>query len=530
MKYPLLLGFTTALILSAHEAIAQSPKNLEQIAKKAAIEIKVNNTSMMGSGVIIHRQGNVYTLMTNRHVVCGKAGPTCKALPLNSAYSIGTADGRQYQVKAQSVKLLGKDLDLAIVQFRSSQTYQVASIAAPNSLKLNDPVYVAGFSAEQQRFNFSKGRAIAVVNTRLTADKGGYTVVYDTFTLPGMSGSGVYNNSGQLVAIHGLGERFVSGTEIDDDSRLDTKIGINRGVPIRWALQELAKIGLQLGGKPLVESVTPTIAIAKTADEYFIVGFNKFVNPGNDVQAGKKEAIRDFTTAISLNPKYAAAYFLRAYIYYQLQEFDRALIDMNKVIQIVPDYSRAYNNRGLLKAQRQDLPGALADLNRGLQLDPQNDLAYVNRGFIRKLSNDSAGALQDYNQAIKINPRLSEAYAGRGALYFELNYLPKALADFDQAIAINPNLAVAYYNRAAVKLRQKDLTGTLSDFNKAIELNSSFADAYQSRALFKRDQLKDRAGAIQDFQRAAQLYRQQGRRAEADRMLRIIKILGRGSK
>jgi S1-C subfamily serine protease len=70
MKYPLILGSVAALVFFAHPAIAKSPAEIEQIAKSVSVEM-ITGT---GSGVIIHRQGNRYTLITNRHVVCGSGG------------------------------------------------------------------------------------------------------------------------------------------------------------------------------------------------------------------------------------------------------------------------------------------------------------------------------------------------------------------------------------------------------------------------------------------------------------------------
>jgi tetratricopeptide (TPR) repeat protein len=524
MKYQLLLGCIATSMVFAPKVMAKSTAEIEQIARGAAIEVKLQNSPLVGSGVIVHRQGDLYTIVTNRHVVCGNAGARCKALPPTHKYTIGTADGQKYQIEAGAVGFLGQDLDLAILRFRSSKKYVVAPLAPADRLKLDDAVYVAGFALEQKGFTFSKGRAIAVVNKRLTDDKGGYTIIYDTFTLPGMSGSGVYNNSGQLVGIHGLGERFLSGTEIDDESRLNSKIGVNRGIPIRWVLQELGKAGIL----PSQPSQATVLAQATTADEYFTIGFNKWVEPGsNDIKAEKMQAIQDFTTAIKLNPNYAAAYFMRAYIYYQLKDLNKSLADMDRAIAIVPNYSRSYNNRGLLKIQLQDLPGALKDLNMAIKLDPTNDIAYVNRGDLRRTLRDKNGALADFNRAIQLNPKRAEAYAGRATLqYLGFSNLTAAFADLNQAIEINPNLTIAYYNRAALKLAQKDFPGALEDMNKTIELSPSLAEAYYSRGLLKRDRLQDRSGAMEDFRRAAQLFQQQGKTQEYNRIMRVLSRMG----
>jgi Trypsin-like peptidase domain len=134
MKYISIIGFTVAIVCIADVTIAKTPAEIEAIAKAVTVEIRAIEDSSVGSGIIIERKGTLYTLITNRHVVCGRTR-NCKILP-------------------------------------------------------------PGFS-------FDAGQAIAVVDKRLTGDRGGYTVIYNAQTQPGMSGGGVFDRAGRLVAIHG---------------------------------------------------------------------------------------------------------------------------------------------------------------------------------------------------------------------------------------------------------------------------------------------------------------------------------------
>jgi S1-C subfamily serine protease len=347
-----LIGTTVVLVQPVSAAISAS--EVEVIARAVAVEIKLESNSSVGSGVIVDRQGDLYTLVTNAHVVCG-AG-RCSKLPAGEIYSLGLSDGQQYQVKGSSVKLLGDDLDLAIIQFRSNRNYAVAKVAAAGSLKVEDEVYASGFPCDRGSdpcqplgYRFQKGKAIAVVNKRLDGDGGGYTIIYDAFTLPGMSGGGVFNSSGQLVAIHGQGDRFKENTDLDDKSKVDSKIGYNRGIPVRWLVQNLADLGINLRTDRSIRSVSDIRAarsqVPATADEYFIAGFNKFVEPGDNVVPGKQQAIQEFSRAIQLNPRYQYAYFVRAIAYDQVQEFQKSLADYNQAILLNPKFSEAYNNQ-----------------------------------------------------------------------------------------------------------------------------------------------------------------------------------------
>jgi tetratricopeptide (TPR) repeat protein len=500
MKYPLILGCTVALVAFADltcSAVARAKtfSEVKSIAQAATVEIKLSDS--VGSGVIIHRQGDIYTLVTNRHVVCGNT--RCTKTPAGERYMLGLADGQQYRVQGNAIKLAGNGLDLAIIHFYSKRNYPVVSVAALGSLKVDDVVYTAGFPYAQPGFYFDEGQAIAVVNKRLIGDRGGYSIIYNANTLPGMSGGGVFNSNGQLVAIHGLGDRYAVGTDIDDDYKVGSKVGFNRGIPVRWLIQTLGELGLDLGGSSLPPTNQGVATDASTADEYFIAGFNKFVDPGDNVLAGKRQAIQEFSKAIRLNPKYTSSYFMRAYVYNQVQDLQPAVSDYNQVLLLDPQNANAYNNRGNLKKELKDFRGSLADYNQALLLVPSDAKTYSNRGLIKEKLKDLVGAMADLDRAVALAPKDTELYSNRGTLKRDLKDVSGALADFNQSIALNPKYTLAYNNRGLLKAEQlKDFTGAMADYNQAIELNPRYPNAYFNRGLLKK-QLKDLQGALADY-------------------------------
>jgi hypothetical protein len=58
MKSLLILGSVAAVVSFAPAAAAKSPTEIEQIAKSVSVEM----ITKVGSGVIVHRQGNLYTM------------------------------------------------------------------------------------------------------------------------------------------------------------------------------------------------------------------------------------------------------------------------------------------------------------------------------------------------------------------------------------------------------------------------------------------------------------------------------------
>jgi tetratricopeptide (TPR) repeat protein len=496
-----------ALVVFAPPVWAKTPAEIEAVAK--AVTVKIEHADKIGTGVIVHKQGQVYSLVTNRHVVCEKNN-LCNQLPSGRQYLLSLPDGQKIQVSAKNIQLLGQGLDLAVIQFASNRSYPMAKVADLGKLRAQDEVFTAGFPGVSRRFGFGRGQAVAVVNRRIQGDMGGYSVVYNSPTLSGMSGGGVFNRDGDLVAIHGRGDQYKLGTEVDSDSRVGEKVGLNRGIPIRWLVQGLGERGIIVGERRLLSAirVAPTQA-PEVADEYFIVGFNKFLDPGTDIAAGKREAIKAFTKAIQLNSRYYFAYHVRAYAYHQIGEFQNALTDFNQAIALNPGLTEAYNNRGLLKHEKLNDPvGAMADFNRAIAIKPSYENAYYNRGRLKhKKLNDSQGALADYNQAIALNPNLTEAYNNRGLLKHEkLNDHQGALADYNQAISLNSNFAEAYNNRGLLKHEKlNEPQGALADYNQAIALNPNFAEAYNNRGLLKHEKLNEPQGALADYNKAITL-------------------------
>jgi tetratricopeptide (TPR) repeat protein len=523
MNSSLLFGTVAVVVCLAPGAMALSPAEVEQRAKAVSVEMLTGQ----GSGVIIHRQGvggaspaeTLYTVITNRHVVCKVRPERCTDQDIRASYRIKTPDGRIYQVSRSNIKLLkddaGKPLDLAIVQFRSNLSYPVAQVAEPGSLKVDNDVYTAGFPREQG-WLFGAGKAQAVVNKRLVGDGGGYTVVYNAETLPGMSGGGAFDRDGRLVAVHGQGDRFTENTQAEEvassaaKKEVNSKTGYNRGIPVRWVVQGLGELSILVGNsKPLNQIRVSSPTVAATADEFFIAGFNKLVDPGEDFQAGRREAVAQFNQSVALNPRYAIAYFMRAYVKNQLNDFQGALADFNQAISLNPQYVKAYNNRGVLKQTKlNDSQGALADYNQAISLNPKFAEPYYNRGILKHLElNDPQGALADYNQAVSLNPRDPVAYNNRGILKFQKLNDPKgALADFNQAISLNSKDAAAYNNRGLLKYEKlDDPQGALADYNQAISLNPKNADAYNNRGYLKFQKLNDPQGALTDLNQAISL-------------------------
>lgn len=176
-----------------------SVKQLQQLSK--TITVKISAKELLGSGTLLQRKGQIYTVITNAHVLRAAKPP----------YQIQTPDGRVYQASVLQVTEFQKD-DLAVLQFRSSDVvYPVANVKDTSSLQVGDEVFVGGFTSNvtaqklstqtDKDFMFTSGRISLLLDKALDQ---GYQIGYTNDVRKGMSGAPLLNRHGEVVGINSL--------------------------------------------------------------------------------------------------------------------------------------------------------------------------------------------------------------------------------------------------------------------------------------------------------------------------------------
>jgi hypothetical protein len=280
----------TNVVLMQQAVVAKSPQEVARVAKTITVAIKTVGTTNVGSGILLQRQGDVYMVLTAGHVVSKPQG----------VFMIKTVDGQVHRAIAGSVRLPGSKLDLAVLKFRSSNKYTLVKIGTSNTLEELSPIYVAGFPAESKANGevVIEGETFTVTEGKVTgkATKGnekGYSLIYSNITRPGMSGGPVLNEEGELVAIHGQGDRENDGN--------GAKTGLNLGIVVeRFGAAEVS-----LGVRSEQQIAALPLSTQLNASDYFVSGYDK--NEKGDFRG----ALADYNQAIALNPKDSATYYNR---------------------------------------------------------------------------------------------------------------------------------------------------------------------------------------------------------------------------
>ncbi|MEC4985784.1 MAG: serine protease [Oscillatoria sp. PMC 1068.18] len=223
----------------ANGAIEQSPPPLRAIAQIQYLTqittVRIIASKASGSGVIVHQTGQIYTVLTNWHVVS-----------FSDRFSILTPDGQQYQL-TQPPQRLG-NTDMAILKFQSNLPYKIAPITQ-QPISVGEPVFASGFPMYYQgtlvptfdegieAFRFTQGK-VSLLPPKAFSQ--GYRLGYTNDIEVGMSGGPIFNLQGQLIGINGRTKyrdpdfgvyEFEDGTE-PSAAMLDRMVASSWGIPI----------------------------------------------------------------------------------------------------------------------------------------------------------------------------------------------------------------------------------------------------------------------------------------------------------
>jgi tetratricopeptide (TPR) repeat protein/S1-C subfamily serine protease len=488
---------------------------VNKIAEQITVRIKGKKE---GSGVIVARQGNTYTVLTAKHVVKNP-----------DTYRVVTVDGKEYAITPTTIRYRKEDLavDIAVLQFSSSNSYRVATLGTAQ-LKDDTRVFVSGFPSNQlpQRI-LTTGRSVLKERKEIEAKESyslaqGVGLLYTCLSIGGMSGGPVLDGQGRVVVINTGTEDYSVRQEIDGGLQL----GYSLGVPIDTFTGVSGQFAVQ--AQQLTVERTQPKEISAAEHQQIRAQLRTMKAPG---QAGTAmdwlsygnqlyrledydEAIAAAERVIKLKPNFYYAYYLKGLTLAQSSRNAEALTAFEEATKI-PNFYPAWRWKSLILSNIRKYDDALLTIKKAIEVAGSCNVTttegtggclplYLLQGNVLSELKQYQEAIGSYNRAIALNPDFAAAYTNRGATYNYLKQYDKALVDFNKAITLNPDDAMAYYNRGITYQELKKYDNAIADFNKAIVLNPDDTIAYNSRGITYQE-LKKYDNAIADFNKAIAL-------------------------
>ena len=285
----------SAIVITLPSAARALPgTQVNDIAREVTVLIR--GEQGQGSGVIIQRNGNTYSVLTAYHVVSSREG-----------FRLLTADKQPHKIDASKIRRVA-GVDLAVVEFTSDKNYSVAKIGTSKTNEGQD-VFVSGWPSNGAVGNEAGGELIrqftsGSISGFLPKALNGYSMIYTNVTRAGMSGCPVLDTAGRLVGIHGMGDREdakklresgASQEAVTIASKL--KSGFNYAVPISVFLKKADSVGISSNALQIEQSPAPEAGAAYTASNQpdprdKISNLQATLNTLGDLKKGA-DAVRD---------------------------------------------------------------------------------------------------------------------------------------------------------------------------------------------------------------------------------------------
>lgn len=155
------------------------------------------STGGVASGVIYKKDADMFYVVTNDHVVDG-------ATRIEIVYE---KNGLLFTVPSRDVTVLGTDrtTDLAVIRFRSSDNFSVATFADSYDTRVGEFVFAIG---NPLGFNYYGTQTIGVISglARYVPNSEFEVpfIQHDAAISPGNSGGGLFNINGELLGINNM--------------------------------------------------------------------------------------------------------------------------------------------------------------------------------------------------------------------------------------------------------------------------------------------------------------------------------------
>ncbi|MCL2931149.1 MAG: trypsin-like peptidase domain-containing protein [Trichodesmium sp. MAG_R03] len=537
-----------------HTVVSQAPdmfppgvvRENNAIARQITVFIddidEENKRDSNGSGVIIARDGNTYTVLTAAHTFTGKRSskyinqdPTQFSIPTKT-YEILTADGKCHSIERRIIRFLDEaaNLDLAVFKFTSRHNYSVAKLADYQlAAQESQWIFVSGWYPTETGISrplnpgvlFSK--ETGAFNAKNSASQTeGYELVYTNQTKGGMSGGPILDTEGRLIGIHGRAD----GTNYNGEIFY---LGYSLGIPINKFLNVANLVDIHSENLEVAINKPRQITDEENGEirNHFKFDFpseedgaNAWINLGNQIWRFFEHdyAIQAYNQAIEKDPDSALGYYAkglaqrdRGYYTGNIQYHREALKSFENAIKHQNNFYEAWREKArillVLKHDNEEYSNALNDailsIYKAIKLSEKDVNLYVLQSNIysamgkydkAKKSLDEAIILAEDNQPI--------LYIYRGSVLASQKKLDEAEADFTKAIELDKDSPDTYLARASFYYGSvKDIEKAEADFTKAISLNPGYAEAYYQRGNIRLN-WENYQGAIDDYEEVIQIW------------------------
>ncbi len=230
----------------------------------------------------------------------------------------------------------------------------------------------------------------------------------------------------------------------------------------------------------------PTTSIA--AFEYYCKAYVQFQKG-----AGMETVAGLFNQAIALDPNFWEAQYNLGVIYFNYDQYGRALSQFQKVSSQNPNFYKPYYGMGMIYFLQRDYQKAIDNYQRVLNLSPDQDRAlyYLGRIYVRLDSLDRG--LNYLNKSAELNPNYPPTHYYIGLANLERGWYKSAVQALRTTLKLDPENYLAHNSLGECFYRLQRYDEAIYEYNKTTEIKRDFSTAYFNigNTIYKRGALQD---------------------------------------
>ncbi len=193
-------------------------------------------------------------------------------------------------------------------------------------------------------------------------------------------------------------------------------------------------------------------------------------------------SIESYEMAISINGKFASAWYNKANAYASLgivtkaiEDYKQALAYNRKDVFALYNLANSYEQMGKYK-------DAIETFTKAVSNDPNHYESFFGRGNCYYQIEDFNKALRDYNRAIELFQDNSELWYAKADAEYNLGKIAESVNSYRIVLSLNPENHQAVLDLANTMIEIEDYSEADELLNKLIDLKSQWSEPYYSKS------------------------------------------------
>ena len=196
-------------------------------------------------------------------------------------------------------------------------------------------------------------------------------------------------------------------------------------------------------------------------------------------------SIKNYKTAIMINPHYAESFFNLGVVLQEHKMLKKAVEAYDNALNIRPDYVEALYNKGTAFKNLGLPEKAILSYQAALSIKPDYVEIYNNMGNVHKDLGETEKALELYEKALCTDPNYYEAHFNKGNALKNLGLPEKAILSYQKALFCHENADVHHNMGNALKDLGR-VKEAISSYERAINLQPNYSHAHRTLTNLKK--------------------------------------------